>query len=295
MIKQTNQKIAILIPCYNEARTIKEVVESFKWQVPTADIYVYDNNSSDDTGKIAKKAGAIVMQETEQGKGNVVRSMFRDIDADVYVMVDGDNTYPADEVDKLIEPILNKEADMVIGDRLSTTYFTENKKLFHNFGNRLVKFLINSLYKTNIKDIMTGYRAFSRRFVKAMPVMSNGFQIETEMTLFGLKNHFKIVSVEIEYRDRPEGSFSKINTIVDGIKIVFTIYKDIIYSHPIEHFCVFALPFFIVGLLCSEVCLILGFFLIIFGILCSIIKKIYDEQRMILINQIIQKETKWKR
>lgn len=287
MRKQINKKIAVLIPCYNEEKTIESVVRAFKWQLPDADIYVYDNNSKDNTAALAKKSGAIVIPEPEQGKGNVVRSMFRDIDADIYVMVDGDDTYPADEVKKLIEPVLNKEADMVIGDRLSTTYFTENKKLFHNFGNKLVKSLINSIYNTNIKDIMTGYRALSKRFAKAMPIMSSGFQIETEMTLFALKNHFKIVSKEIEYRDRPEGSFSKINTIIDGIKIVLTIYKDVILTNP-TYFFACALPFIIVGLFYSGVCLVLGFFLATLGVVCSIIKGYHDEQRATLINHIIQ-------
>ncbi len=216
-------KIAILIPCYNEAKTIQKVITDFKKELPDATIYVYDNNSSDGTDKIAKENGAIVRYEYHQGKGNVIRRMFREIDAKCYVMVDGDDTYPAEEVKKLIDPIFSKNADMVIGDRLSSTYFTENKRKFHNFGNSLVRNSINKLFKTKIKDIMTGYRAFSFEFVKTFPVISKGFEIETEMTIHAIDKNMQIENVIIEYRDRPEGSESKLNTIPDGIKVIKTI------------------------------------------------------------------------
>lgn len=231
-------KVAVLIPCYNEELTVKKVVEDFKKELPEADIYVYDNNSSDNTYKIAKKAGAIVVKEKRQGKGNVVRAMFRDIDADIYVMVDGDDTYPANEVHKLIKPVENNEADMVIGDRLSNgTYGKENKRKFHGIGNALVKGLVNFSYGSKIEDIMTGYRVFSRTFVKTIPVLSKTFEIETEMSLHALDKNMKIVEIPITYRDRPEGSTSKLNTFKDGFKVVkmlFLIVKDykpfVVYS-----------------------------------------------------------------
>lgn len=223
------QNIAVLIPCYNEEVTITKTVKDFKKALPKASIYVYNNNSTDKTAELAKKAGAIVKNEYKQGKGNVVRSMFRDIDADVYVLVDGDDTYPAKEVYKLIEPVILGQADMVIGDRLSSTYFEENKRPFHNFGNNLVKNLVNFLFKSNIHDIMTGYRVFSKKFVKCMPIMSEGFQIETEMTVFSLVYHMNIVEMPITYRDRPEGSVSKLNTFKDGSRVLiklFDLFKD---------------------------------------------------------------------
>lgn len=220
------EKIAVLIPCYNEELTIEKVIRDFKKELPQADIYVYDNNSKDKTTEIAKNAGAIVKHEYRQGKGNVVRSMFRDIEADLYVMVDGDDTYPAEFVHKLIEPIRNCEADMTIGDRLSNgTYQKENKRHFHEFGNNLVKKSINILFKTDLRDIMTGFRVFNRTFVKTMPVMSPKFEIETEMSLHALDKKFIIKEIPIVYRDRPEGSVSKLDTVGDGIKVVKTIVK----------------------------------------------------------------------
>ncbi|MBA2874597.1 DPM/DPG synthase family glycosyltransferase [Thermaerobacillus caldiproteolyticus] len=242
-------KIAVLIPCYNEEKTIGKVVSDFKRELPHADIYVYDNNSKDRTSEIAAEHGAIVRKETRQGKGNVVRSMFREIEADIYVMVDGDDTYPAEFVHQLIEPIQNGEANMVIGDRLSNgTYFQENKRPFHNFGNNLVKNLINFLYKSDIKDIMTGYRAFDKWFVKSMPVMSPGFEIETEMSIHALDKKFLIKEVPIDYRDRPEGSESKLNTFSDGwkvLKMIFTLFKD---YKPFLFFSLWSALFFILGL-----------------------------------------------
>jgi glycosyltransferase involved in cell wall biosynthesis len=215
--------IAVLIPCYNESKTIEKVVKDYKKVLPEADIYVYDNNSKDHTDEIAKKAGAIVKYEYKQGKGNVIRSMFRQIDADCYLMIDGDDTYPAENAREMCDLILNGKADMVIGDRLSSTYFTENKRPFHNFGNRLVRFLINKIFKNNVKDIMTGYRAFSYDFVKGFPVLSKGFEIETEMTIHAVDKNYKLVEIPVSYRDRPAGSVSKLNTYKDGYKVLKTI------------------------------------------------------------------------
>ncbi len=233
------QKIAILIPCYNEALTISKVIKDYKDALLDADIYVYDNNSSDGTDKLAKKAGAIVRYECRQGKGNVIRSMFRDIEADCYLMIDGDDTYSAKDAQKMCNLVLDGKADMVVGDRLSGAYFQENKRPFHNFGNKLVRSAINKLFHNDIKDIMTGYRAFSRDFVKGFPVLSKGFEIETEMTIHAVDKNFKIVEIPIEYRDRPEGSVSKLNTYRDGFKVLRTIavlfeeYKPAIFFNTI--------------------------------------------------------------
>ena len=217
--------IAVLIPCYNEEKTIKKVVEDFKTALPEATIYVYDNNSTDQTVAFAKEAGATVCHEYQQGKGNVIRSMFRQIDADCYLMIDGDNTYPAKHAREMVDLVLEKGVDMVIGDRLSSTYFEENKRPFHNVGNKLVRNLINFIWKAKVKDIMTGYRAFSKPFVKLFPVMSGGFEIETEMTIHALDKRFFLKEIEIDYKDRPEGSFSKLNTRKDGIKVLKTIFS----------------------------------------------------------------------
>mgnify|MGYP002638468290 CR=1 FL=1 len=218
-------KIAVLIPCYNESKTIGKVIRDYKKYLPDATIYVYDNNSTDDTAKIALQEGAIVKYEYQQGKGNVIRRMFRDIDAQCYLMVDGDDTYPADCSMKLCEKVLLQGADMVIGDRLSSTYFAENKRPFHNLGNIIVRKSINLLFKSDIKDIMTGYRAFSYNFVKTFAVLSKGFEIETEMSIHAIDKNMKIENVIIDYRDRPEGSESKLNTYTDGFKVLRTIFK----------------------------------------------------------------------
>ena len=218
-------KIAVLIPCYNEAKTIKKVVEDFKRIVPEATIYVYDNNSSDGTDEIAKAAGAIVRYEYKKGKGTVIRRMFREIDAHCYIMTDGDDTYPVEPVPEMIDLVLNKKVDMVVGDRLSSTYFTENKRLFHNFGNSLVRKSINTLFKSDIKDIMTGLRAFSYSFVKTFPVLSRGFEIETEMSIHAIDKNMFVENVVIDYRDRIEGSESKLNTYSDGFKVLMTIIR----------------------------------------------------------------------
>ena len=221
----TSEKIAVLIPCYNEALTVEKVVKDFREALPQAQIYVYDNNSTDGTDELARKAGAVVCYERKQGKGNVVRSMFRDIDADCYVMTDGDDTYPAECAPEMTELILSGQADMVIGDRLSSSYFTENKRALHGIGNKLVRRLVNSMYHGELTDIMSGMRAFSRSFVKSFPAISEGFQTETEMAIYSLKNGLKVKEVVIPYRDRPEGSVSKLSTVKDGIKVLKMIAK----------------------------------------------------------------------
>ncbi len=241
-------KIAVLIPCYNEAQTIEKVVKDFKEALPEATIYVYDNNSSDKTAEIAKKAGAVVRYEYKQGKGNVVRNMFRNIDAECYLMIDGDDTYPAKHAREMCDMILEKKADMVIGDRLSSTYFTENKRAFHNFGNRLVRFSINFLFKTKVKDIMTGYRAFSYEFVKGFPILSKGFEIETEMTIHAVDKNYRLVEIPIDFRDRPEGSVSKLNTVTDGIKVLKTIAVLFKEYKPSAFFNIFAFIFLALAL-----------------------------------------------
>ena len=241
-------KIAVLIPCYNESKTIKKVVEDFKRELPEATIYVYDNNSKDGTDKIAKEAGAVVRYERKQGKGNVIRSMFRDIDAQCYIMTDGDDTYPAENAREMCKAVLERNADMVVGDRLSSTYFTENKRPFHNTGNVLVRKLINMIYKSDIRDVMTGYRAFSYEFVKTFPVLSKGFEIETEMTIHALDKNMDVENIVIEYRDRPKGSESKLNTYTDGMKVIKTIgtlYKD---YRPFSFFTWVAVLLAIIGL-----------------------------------------------
>ena len=215
-----NAKIAVLLPCYNEAATIGKVVTDFRRVMPQATVYVYDNNSTDGTDEVARAAGAVVRYEKNQGKGCVVRSMFRDIDADCYIMADGDDTYPAESSPQMADLVLSGQADMVIGDRLSSSYFTENKRVFHGFGNKLVRFLVNTLYHGHLNDIMSGQRAFSRDFAKSFPAISDGFQIETEMAVFALKHNKTVKEVVVQYRDRPEGSVSKLNTIKDGARVL---------------------------------------------------------------------------
>ena len=244
------KKIAILIPCYNEEITVAKVITDFKKELPDALIYVYNNNSTDNTLQIAYENGAIVKNEYRQGKGNVVRSMFRDIDADVYVLVDGDNTYPANMVHQLIKPILMETADMVVGDRISNgTYKKQNKRLFHDFGNGMVRNTINRLFKTNLKDVMSGYRAFSRTFVKNIPILSKGFEVETEMTLHALDKRFIIKEIPIEYKDRPNKSKSKLNTFTDGYKVIKTIIKMLKDYKPLKFFLSIAIIFFVLGLI----------------------------------------------
>ena len=240
-------RIAVLIPCYNESRTIAKVVQDYKEALPEATVYVYDNNSTDDTARIAKDAGAVVRNEYKQGKGNVMRRMFMEIDADCYLMVDGDDTYPADNAREMTDAVLNRKADMVIGDRLSSTYFTENKRLFHNFGNSIVKKSINVLFHSDITDIMTGYRAFSYRFVKTFPVLSEGFEIETEMTIHAIDKNMEVENVIVQYRDRPEGSESKLNTIGDGIKVLFTIINFYRIYKPLQFFAGLSLVMLLVA------------------------------------------------
>lgn len=249
ILSNNNPRVAVLIPCYNEEKTIKKVVSDSKKALPTADIYVYDNNSTDKTTEIAKKAGAIVRKETRQGKGCVVRSMFREIEADVYLMIDGDDTYPLDKAKEFVDQVINNNIDMVIGDRLSTTYHKENKRKFHSFGNNLVKVLVNKFFNGNIKDIMTGMRAFSRKFVNLFPAVSDGFQVETEMSVFALSYKLKLVEIPIEYRDRPKGSNSKLNTTKDGFFVLKTIFSLFRKVKPFGFYMTLTLILFVVGLI----------------------------------------------
>lgn len=241
--------IAVLIPCYNESQTIAKVIADYQEALPEADIYVYDNNSKDGTDEIARKAGAIVRYERRQGKGNVIRTMFREIDADCYLMIDGDDTYPAENAREMVSQVLGQGVDMVVGDRLSSTYFTENKRPFHNVGNVLVRRLVNGFFGGNVTDIMTGYRAFSRTFVKSFPIMSKGFEIETEMTIHALDKNLCLSSVPVGYRDRPAGSESKLNTFSDGFKVLKTIGKLVKDYKPLPFFSCIAALLLIVGLL----------------------------------------------
>lgn len=244
------RNVAVLIPCYNEAVTIKKVVEDFKRELPGAAIYVYDNNSTDGTARIARDAGAIVRYESRQGKGNVCRQMFRDIEADCYLMVDGDDTYPAEPAAALCSPVLNGEADMTVGDRLSNgTYAEENKRAFHDFGNNLVRAMIKWIYGYSFDDVMTGYRAMSRPFVKTFPVLSEGFQIETELSIHAVDHRWRIKDVPIVYRDRPEGSVSKLNTVSDGIKVTSMIGRLFKDYRPLKFFGLTAAIFAIIGLI----------------------------------------------
>ena len=287
-----NHKIAILIPCYNESKTIAKVVGDFKKQLPDADIYVYDNNSTDNTANVARQAGAIVRYEHRQGKGNVVRRMLADIEADCYLLVDGDDTYPSDNAKEMCDIVLNEHYDMVIGDRLSSTYFQENKRPFHDYGNRFVRYAINKIFHSDIKDIMTGYRALSRHLVMSVPLLSEGFEIETELTINVLDNQLRIKQIPIEYRDRPIGSTSKLSTFKDGIKIIGTIfrlfrdYKPLVFFSWISSFLILAsllilLPVFIeylqTGLVPRFPTLIVCGFIILFAILlwmCGLILQV---------------------
>ena len=302
------KKIAVLIPCYNEAKTISKVVKDYKKALPEADIYVYDNNSTDKTDIKAEKAGAIVRYETRQGKGNVVRTMFRTIDADCYLMIDGDDTYPAESAREMCDYILNNEADMVIGDRLSSTYFKENKRLFHNFGNKLVRKFINVLFKTNIHDIMTGYRAMSKEFVKGFPVISKGFEIETEMTIYAVDTNYRLIEIPVEYRDRPAGSNSKLNTIKDGVKVLKTIETLFKEYKPRVFFNILSLIFFIIGvilnippfvgyfqtglvekfpsLIVGGFFIVVGLLLMITGIILEVIAKKHKQLRELYLNSL---------
>ena len=301
-------KIAVLIPCYNESLTIEKVVSDYKEALPEATIYVYDNNSSDHTDELARKAGAKVVYEYRQGKGNVIRSMFRDIDAECYLMIDGDDTYPAENAREMGDLVLNKGVDMVIGDRLSSTYFTENKRPFHNMGNRIVRGLINHLFHSNVKDIMTGYRAFSRLFVKSFPVLSKGFEIETEMTIHALDKNFLLEEIPVTYRDRPEGSESKLNTVSDGMKVLKTIaslfrdYKPLLFFSCASIICLllgigFFVPVFVsyihTGLvekiptiIVSGVVFTVGILLWICGLILDVVVKKHRQLYEIELNQL---------
>ena len=313
-MKKNDKKIAVLIPCYNQAKTIEKVVKDYKSVLPNSDIYVYDNNSNDKTDEIAKKAGAIVRYEYRQGKGNVIRTMFREIDADCYLMIDGDDTYPKENAKEMCNLVLSGKADMVIGDRLSSTYFTENKRPFHNLGNKTVRFLINKLFKNNIKDIMTGYRAFSYEFVKSFPVLSKGFEIETEMTIHAVDKNFKLIEVPVTYRDRPEGSVSKLNTYSDGFKVLKTIatlfkeYKPAAFFNIISIICLIialilgipvVIEYFNTGLvprfptlIVSGTALLVALLLCITGIILQVIVKKHKQLYELYLNLINNKESK---
>lgn len=243
------EKIAVLIPCYNEEKTVEKVVRDFRTVLPEATVYVYDNNSSDRTAELAERAGAVVRHEYSQGKGNVLRRMFREIDAECYILVDGDDTYPAESAPEMCRLVLDHQADMVVGDRLSSTYFTENKRPFHNFGNSLVRMSINCLFGAKIQDIMTGYRAFSFAFVKTFPVLSHGFEIETEMSIHAVQRNMQVENVIIEYRDRPEGSVSKLNTYSDGAKVLGTILRLYKNYRPFGFFTAIAVILALISLL----------------------------------------------
>ena len=287
-----NHKIAVLIPCYNESKTIAKVVGDFKKQLPEANIYVYDNNSTDNTADIARQAGAIVRYEQRQGKGNVIRRMLADIEADCYLLVDGDDTYPSDNAKEMCDIVLNEHYDMVIGDRLSSTYFQENKRPFHDYGNRFVRYAINQIFHSDIKDIMTGYRVLSRHLVMSVPLLSEGFEIETELTINVLDNQLHIKQIPVEYRDRPIGSTSKLSTFKDGIKIIATIfrlfrdYKPLVFFSWISSILILAsllilLPVFIeylqTGLVPRFPTLIVCGFIILFAMLlwmCGLILQV---------------------
>ena len=301
-------KIAVLIPCYNESKTIEKVVKDYKAALPEADIYVYDNNSKDGTDEVARKAGAIVRYETKQGKGNVIRTMFRDIDADCYLMIDGDDTYPAENAREMCEYVLNDNVDMVIGDRLSSTYFQENKRPFHNLGNKTVRGLINKIFKNNINDIMTGYRAFSYKFAKTFPILSKGFEIETEMSIHAIDKNFTLKEIPVQYRDRPAGSVSKLNTYKDGARVLKTIatlfkeYKPSLFFNTISIFfyiiaILFAIPvfseYFNTGLvprfptlIVACISLVIGLLLNVTSLILQIIVKKHRQLFELQLNQI---------
>lgn len=310
------KKTAVLIPCYNESVTIEKVVKDYKAALPEADIYVYDNSSTDHTDEIARAAGAIVKYEYRQGKGNVIRSMFRDIDADCYIMIDGDDTYPADHAREMEKLVLEKGVDMVIGDRLSSTYFSENKRPFHNTGNRMVRFFINKLFDNNVRDIMTGYRAFSKKFVKSFPVLSKGFEIETEMTIHAVDKNFLLEEIPVQYRDRPSGSVSKLNTFSDGMKVLSTIATLFREYRPFAFFTsvtvlleVLAMVFFIPilmeylktglvlrfpTLIVSGVIAVIGILLWVCGIILEVIVKKHRQLYEIMLNQMEMLDSKKK-
>lgn len=301
-------KIVVLIPCYNESKTIEKVVKDYKAALPEADIYVYDNNSKDGTDEIARNAGAIVRYETKQGKGNVIRTMFRDIDADCYLMIDGDDTYPAENAREMCEYVLKDNVDMVIGDRLSSTYFQENKRPFHNLGNKMVRGLINKIFKNNINDIMTGYRAFSYKFAKTFPVLSKGFEIETEMSIHAIDKNFTLKEIPVQYRDRPAGSVSKLNTYKDGARVLKTIatlfkeYKPSLFFNTISIFfyiiaILFAIPvfseYFNTGLvprfptlIVACISLVIGLLLNVTSLILQVIVKKHRQLFELQLNQI---------
>ncbi|MBR6401270.1 MAG: glycosyltransferase [Firmicutes bacterium] len=312
----SDKKIAVLVPCYNEEKTVEKVSRDFMAALPEATVYVYDNNSTDRTYEIATSIGerVVVRKEYRQGKGNVVRSMFRDIDADCYIMIDGDDTYPAEHAREMCDYVLNDGFDMVIGDRLSSTYFSENKRMFHGFGNKLVRWLINKLFKSDIKDIMTGYRAFSYDFVKMMPITSSGFEIETEMTINALDKRFNIKEIPINFRDRPEGSVSKLNTFSDGMKVLRTIAVMFKEYRPMMFFGAIAWLFILVSvgffipvfmeyltthqvprfptLIFSLICAVIGVISFAIGVILDVLVKKNKQDFIIRLNILSSKKDK---
>lgn len=292
---QIKSKIAVLIPCYNESKTIEKVVKDYKKALPEADIYVYDNNSADDTDKIARKAGAIVRYETKQGKGNVIRTMFREIEAECYLMIDGDDIYPVENAREMCNYVLENNVDMVIGDRLSSTYFSENKRPFHNLGNKMVRGLINKIFKSNIRDIMTGYRAFSYNFAKTFPVLSKGFEIETEMTIHAIDKNFTLKEIPVQYRDRPQGSISKLNTYKDGKRVIKTIATLFEEYKPAMFFNTIACITFVLSIILA-IPVFIEYFktglvprfptLIVAGIILQVIVKKHRQIFELMLNQV---------
>ncbi len=307
-MKKYESEIAVIVPCYNEAKTVATVIQDYKKALPEADIYVIDNNSKDGTDKIAKENGAIVLYEYKQGKGNAVKCAFRKIKAKCYFMVDGDNTYPADKAREMCNYILEEKADMVIGDRLSSTYFTENKRRFHGFGNKLVRRLINMIFKSNIHDVMTGSRAFSYEFIKGFPILSKGFEIETELTIHALDKNYRLLEIPVPYQDRVEDSFSKLNTVTDGIKVLKTIASLFKEYKPMSFFSILSLLTFIFAvclfipvmigyvqtglvpkfpsLIASGIFLIISLLLFICGILLDVIHKKHRQLYELIMNQL---------
>ena len=301
-------KIAVLIPCYNESKTVEKVVTDFRRVLPDATVYVYDNNSTDGTAELAARAGAVVRHEYQQGKGNVMRRMFREIDAEAYILVDGDDPYPAEAAPEMVAAVTERQADMVVGDRLSSTYYTQNKRPFHNFGNDLVRFCTNHLFGGKIKDIMTGYRAFSYQFVKSFPVLSKGFEIETEMTIHAVDKNFLLEEIPVLYRDRPDGSESKLNTFSDGIKVLSTIATLFREYRPFSFFSCVAVVLWLLAavlfipilieflntglvlrfptLIVSGIIAVMGMLLWVCGIILTVIVKKHRQLYEILLNQM---------
>ena len=245
--REQDARVVVLIPCYNEAVTVAKVVTDVRRAFPTAKVVVCDNNSTDDTANIAREAGAQVVTESRQGKGNVLRTLFRTIDADCYIIIDGDDTYSVDQLPRMADMVLNEGVDMVIGDRISTSYLQVNKRRYHNSGNLFLRFLINKMFNSSVPDILSGLRALSPSFVKNFPILSHGFEIETEMTIYALDNNFALRSIPVAYNNRPEGSTSKLNTFSDGFKVIKKAFSLFIHFKPLQFFSILASVLFLAG------------------------------------------------